>query len=74
MLLTISLTVKEFFVAFAVNNVIDRYRLGPLSIVEHFPLRSLIKLSSLTNGNLKKNDKAINETNVSFIPFKLTAT
>ena len=43
------LTVNEFFWAVcAVNNLIEQ-----LTIVETFPLTSLVKLKSLTNGNLK---------------------
>ena len=42
-------------------------------IVENFPLASLIKMKLSTNGNLK-NDKAVNEKNVPFLPLKLTAT
>jgi len=44
-------------------------------IVENFPLTSLIKLRLLTNGNFeKKMANAIIETNIPFLPLKLTAT
>ena len=45
-------------------------------IFENFMLTLLIKLRSLPNSHLikKKPANAVNETNVLFLPLKLTAT
>ena len=37
-------------------------------------LTPLIKLRSLTNSNFKKSENIVNETNVPFLPLKLTAS
>ena len=42
--------------------------------IEYLPLTSLRKLRLPANGNLKKTENTFNETNVLFLPLKLTAS
>ena len=50
----------------AVNNFFNCLWLAPLTVVEIFPLRALIKFKTLTNSNLKKMLNVINERTCHF--------